>query len=123
MFGLSSRAVGNKAEDLATKYLQKHGYKILDRNYTIRGGEIDLIARHQDQIVFIEVKARYSHDYGLPIESITPFKIKALLKTAQFYLQKIRWGDRAYRFDLVSIDYSLKKDQPEIILMPNFIEL
>ena len=91
---MPNRTIGNYGEELACQYLKKQGYKILERNYRIRGGEIDIVARDQDYLVFVEVKARYSHEYGLPSESITPWKIKALLKTALFYIQKIKWGDR-----------------------------
>ena len=79
-----SLTVGNLGEYLACQYLKKLGYKILDRNYRIRGGEIDIVAQDRDYLVFIEVKTRNSSEYGLPSESITPWKIKALLKTALF---------------------------------------
>lgn len=96
---------------MACEYLKKQGYKILERNYRIRGGEIDIVARDGEYLVFVEVKARYSHEYGLPVESITPWKIKALLKTALFYIQKIGWGDKGYRLDMVSVDFA---DDPQI---------
>lgn len=115
----STRFIGNKAEDLACDFLKKHGYKILERNFLIRGGEIDIIAREKDILVFIEVKARYSHEYGLPIESITPWKIKALKKSALFYIQKINWGNNPYRIDLVGIDYVSSRDNPKIELIKN----
>lgn len=117
----TKKIVGNRGEDLACLYLSLNGYKILERNYLIRGGEIDIVAQAKDVLVFVEVKARYSHQYGLPAEAITPFKIKALLKTAQFYIQKTNWGDRSYRFDLVSIDYSDSKDDPRVELIKNII--
>lgn len=117
----STRKVGNEAENLAESYLGKNGFKVLGRNFTIRGGEIDIIAREEDILVFIEVKARYNHKFGLPIESITPWKLKALQKSALFYIQKINWGDRPYRFDLVSIDYAQNPDDPAIELIKNII--
>ena len=75
---MPNRTIGNYGEELACQYLKKQGYKILERNYRIRGGEVDIVARDQDYLVFVEVKARYFHEYGLPSESITPWKIKAL---------------------------------------------
>lgn len=116
---MDNTKVGNKGEDLACKYLQNRGYTILERNFRIRGGEIDIIAKDRDQIVFVEVKARYSHEYGLPRESITYFKLKALQKSALFYLQKKGWLDKSYRFDFVGIDFASSKENPEIELIQN----
>lgn len=118
----STRAIGNKAEDLACDFLKKKGYKILERNFLIRGGEIDIIAKDNEFLVFVEVKARYSHRFGLPEESITYGKIKFLKKTALFYLLRINWGEKPYRFDLVTLDFSASKDNPELNLIQNIIE-
>src|SRR5688572_24696728 len=79
---------GNIGEDLACNYLLKLGYKIIGRNFRIRGGEIDIVASDKEILVFVEVKARFNHKFGLPIESITPWKLKALQKSALFYIQK-----------------------------------
>lgn len=116
---MNNLPTGKSGEDMACKYLKGLGYKIIERNYRIRGGEIDIIARDKDYLVFVEVKARYSHNFGSPAESITPWKIKALKKTALFYNNKIRWGNKPYRFDLVTIDYS-KSAEPYIELIENF---
>lgn len=105
---------GNYGEDLACDYLKKLGYKILERNYRIRGGEIDLVCKDGEYLVFVEVKTRHSHEYGLPSESITPWKIKALLKTARFYVQKVKWGDKGYRLDLVTVDFTDDIENPKI---------
>lgn len=116
---MSNTKTGNYGETLACEFLKKLGFKILERNYRIRGGEIDIVARDGEDLVFIEVKARWSHEYGLPVESITPWKIKALLKTALFYVLKIKWGDRLYRLDVVSVDLATDKDNPKIELIKN----
>ncbi|MBI2019912.1 YraN family protein [Candidatus Daviesbacteria bacterium] len=100
---------GNLGEDLACEYLKKQGYKILERNYRIRGGEIDIV----------EVKARLSHEYGKPAESMTPWKIKYLIKTAKFYVNRINWGSRPYRLDFIGIDYADDRDNPTIELIKN----
>ncbi len=110
---------GNYGEEIACKYLQKMGYKILERNYRIRGGEIDIVAKDKGSLVFVEVKTRWSHEYGLPVESMTPWKIKYLLKTARFYIQKINWGDKEYRLDFVSVDFAESKQNPSIELVKN----
>ena len=100
----NKRQVGNKGEDLACDYLKNLGYKILTRNFTIRGGEIDIVARDREELVFVEVKLRVGNQFGTAKESITYWKLKALQKTALFYIQKINWANRPYRFDLVAID-------------------
>ena len=116
---MTKQQTGNYGEDLACKFLQKQGYKILERNYRIRGGEIDIVAKDKKTLVFVEVKTRYSHEYGLPEESITPWKIKALLKTARFYIQKIKWGEKEYRLDFVSVDFADSRENPKIEIIKN----
>lgn len=116
---MTKQSVGNYGEHLACQYLKRQGYKILERNYRIRGGEIDIVAKEGDALVFIEVKTRWSHDFGLPVESMTSWKIRHLLKTARFYVQKIGWGDREYRLDFVGVDFAESKENPKIELIKN----
>lgn len=111
----NKRVAGYKAEERAAVYLKNLGYKILDKNFTIRGGEIDLVARDRDVLVFVEVKMRLSNEFGTALESINYFKIKALKKTALFYIQKIKWGDKPYRFDLVTIDTNFGETKIEVV--------
>lgn len=116
---MSNLTFGNQGEDLACEYLKKLGYKIVERNFRIRGGEVDIVAKDKGELVFVEVKTRFSHEYGLPTEAITYWKLKALLKTAKFYLQKISWGDKPYRLDLVAVDFADSRDSPKIELIRN----
>lgn len=116
---MTKQQTGNQGEEIAFEYLKKQGYRILERNYRIRGGEIDIVAREGETLVFIEVKTRYSHDFGPPVEAMTFWKIKALLKTARFYIQKIGWGDREYRLDFVGVDFVDNPQKPEIELIRN----
>lgn len=116
---MSTQQTGNYGEDLAVEYLKKNGYKILERNYRIRGGEIDIVAMDGETLVFVEVKARWSHEYGPPVESMTPWKIKYLVKTAQFYVLKIGWGNKEYRLDFISIDFAEDRNNPKIELIKN----
>ncbi len=116
---MSTKITGNYGEDLACEYLRKQGYKILERNYRIRGGEIDIVAMDGETLVFVEVKARWSHEYGLPAESVTAWKIKYLVKTAQFYVLKIGWGNKEYRLDFISIDFADDQNNPRIELIKN----
>lgn len=116
---MSKTADGDYGEALACEYLKKQGYKILERNFRIRGGEIDIVAKEEETLVFIEVKTRWSHDFGLPVESMTLWKIKSLLKTAQFYILKTGWGSKEYRLDFVSVDFADDQNNPKIELIKN----
>lgn len=116
---MTTTSTGNYGETLACKYLQKAGYKILERNYRIRGGEIDIVAKDKDELVFVEVKSRWNHQYGLPVESITPWKIKHLMKSAAFYIVKHKFGDVPYRLDVISVDFADDPDNPQIELIKN----
>lgn len=119
---MSNKSTGSFGETLACEYLKKQGYQILERNFFIRGGEIDIVAKDRDYMVFVEVKTRYSHDFGLPVESMTPWKIKSLLKAAQFYLLKIDWGNGPYRLDFISVDFADDRDNPKLELIKNITE-
>lgn len=72
-------------EDIAADYLKKNGYKIIERNFRRGYGEIDIICIKNKTLVFVEVKARTSDKFGSPAEAITYFKLKSLIKTAEFY--------------------------------------
>ena len=106
------RELGDAGEDLAAQALKKQGYKILERNYTNPLGEIDLIARHQGYLVFVEVKTRRSLRFGPPQESVTPAKQAKLRKLAEYYMKQKRLGEVEMRFDVVAI--TLTSDTPFI---------
>lgn len=74
-----------KGEQLASEFLTKKGYRIVDRNFRKGYGEIDIIAVHEQTLVFVEVKTRTSTLFGTPLEAITYWKLKTLIKTAQLY--------------------------------------
>jgi putative endonuclease len=99
-----TQKVGKQAEEFAADYLQERGFRIIDRNWRCRWGELDLIAREGEQMVFIEVKARSTHDFGSPEESLTRSKKGRLLKTAWQYLETVGKLDSEWRFDLIAID-------------------
>lgn len=97
----SPRIIGDFYEDIAVDYLVGLGYKILERNFYCRKGEIDIIACENDILVFVEVRARRS-GFMAPEESIDHKKIRRLTYTAEFYLKKKPWN-RDIRFDLIAI--------------------
>ena len=90
-------------EDKACGYLRKNGYKIVERNFRKGYGEIDIIATHNGTLVFIEVKTRTSNSFGSPLESITPWKLKSLVKTAQYYKMIHPKLPDSLRIDAVSV--------------------
>lgn len=103
------RRRGDAAEDLAAEFLQRRGLRIVARNYRCRFGEIDLVAETRAALVFVEVRARKSDDFGGPGESITAAKRRRLVAAARHYLAA-GGRDRAARFDVVL----LTGEPPEI---------
>jgi len=97
------RSLGRRGEELAATYLEKKGYLILQRNYRSGAGEMDIVAQEGDCLVFVEVRARSTSEYGTPEESITPSKAQRLIKVAQGYLQEQGESAREWRIDLVAI--------------------
>ena len=96
--------LGQRGEDLAASYLQKKGYKIIQRNYKTMIGEIDIIARDRDDLVFIEVKTRESLEYGHPFESVNKNKRCKIANVAMLYLKRLK-DIPPCRFDVVSVYY------------------
>ena len=111
------KPLGRIGEDLATDFLTKHGYKIIERNYRIRGGEIDIIALEDNTLIIVEVKTRTSHKYGLPQESVSQAKLKFLERAALFYRSNRKNLPLAERIDVVTVDY--KNGDPQINLIKN----
>lgn len=95
--------VGKKGEDLAVSFLKKKGYKILERNFRKSYAEIDVIAVKDNILVFIEVKTRTSSKFGTPLEAITSWKLKPLVKTAQFYSMLHLELPSELRIDAISV--------------------
>lgn len=103
--------VGKLGEDLAVEYLKKKRYQILERNFRIRGGELDIVAIDHNTLVFVEVKTRTSHTYGLPEESITLRKLNFLVRSAKvFRAARSKHGNLpdAERIDVVTVDFTTK---------------
>jgi len=109
------RQLGDAGEDLAAAALKKQGYKILERNYRTPLGEIDVIARHQGFLVFLEVKTRRSLHFGEPQEAVSPAKQARLKRLADYYVKVKRQGEVKMRFDVVAITVSEAGPQVEII--------
>lgn len=97
--------LGKTGEDIATEYLIKNNYKIIERNFLCKMGEIDIIALKDEYLVFIEVKTRSSNKYGVPSEAVTKNKLKHLYKTARYYVYTRNLQDECIRFDVIEIYY------------------
>jgi len=101
------RAQGDAAEERACRHLDRSGFTIVERNFRTRGGEIDIVARKGDVLVFVEVRSREVTDFGTPEESVTPAKRRRIVATARQYLSKVppsSW--REARFDVITIEGS-----------------
>ena len=112
----ASKTLGILGEELASHYVRKRGYKLLVRNYRCPLGEIDLVARDRNTLVFIEVKTRRSLERGLPTESITSHKRAQITRCAQYYLKQYAVSEVPCRFDAVSVILSPEKE-PDIELI------
>lgn len=102
--GMDSRQVGKRGEAAAAEFLMKHGYHVLATNWRWRGGEIDIVAQHHDDLVFVEVKTRRSHAFGIPEEAITGRKRQKLIQAANAYLAEFGRAHPAWRIDVIAID-------------------
>ncbi len=98
---MSRRDIGNNGEEAAANYLAAHGYAVLERNFTRRGGEIDLIAEKDGCTVFVEVKTRKNDRYGSAAEYVNGEKVKRIKRTAMQY--PLYGGD--IRFDVIEVYY------------------
>ncbi len=113
-----NRSLGRRGEMAAERYLRRQGYKILERNYRCKIGEIDLIAQKDGRLIFIEVKTRRSSHYGLPEESVHPLKQKKIVRAAEWYLKENHATDRAVSFEVAAVDWP-DGEEPEVRVIRN----
>lgn len=95
--------LGKNGEDVAVEYLKKNGYKVIERNFFCRQGEIDIIALDKECIVFLEIKSRTNTEYGLPSESVTKRKIEHMLKAIRYYLYIRNLEKENIRIDVIEV--------------------
>lgn len=98
------REKGKLAEELAVQYLVERGFEILKQNYRYERGEIDIIAKDGEEIVFVEVKARLTDKYGLPEESVTEEKQNRVYSVAEGYLYENNLNEKICRFDVIAVE-------------------
>ncbi|HSE83754.1 MAG TPA: YraN family protein [Thermodesulfobacteriota bacterium] len=107
------KTLGQKGEKIACRALKKQGYRIIKKNFRCRQGEIDIIAEDSATLCFIEVKSRYSQNFGLPEESVTKRKQGKLYAVAAIYLERVKTKPQDMRFDIVSVD--LKNESARVL--------
>jgi putative endonuclease len=100
-----NKSTGELGEEVAANFLIARGYRILERNFRCKGGEVDIITRDpgDKSLVFLEVKARRGLSYGVPQLAVTPFKQRQISKAALTWLSKNRLHDTNARFDVIAI--------------------
>ena len=108
---------GKKGETIAAAFLKKNGYRILETNYRCALGEIDIVAREKDELVFVEVKTRRSAELGYPEQAVGIHKQKKMSQVALWYLEEKNLTDTKARFDVVAI--TMPDSQEEITLIKN----
>jgi putative endonuclease len=114
----TTAARGAYGERVAAAFLRPQGYKLLYRNYRTERGEIDLICRHDNVLVFVEVRTRSREDFGRPVETIGTAKQEALRYAAQRYLALLGQADIYHRFDAVEV-MLVSGQVPACTLIPN----
>ncbi|MBA7479693.1 hypothetical protein ES707_15129 [subsurface metagenome] len=118
---MKRRDTGILGEKLAKDFLKKRGYRILETNYRCPEGEIDIIARQKDYLVFVEVRTKTSLEFGSPEESITPAKMARLRATASHFQQTHDNLPPLWRIDVVAIELNQRGEPSRIELIENAV--
>jgi len=117
------KELGTKGEQLAVKFLKREGYKIIQRNYRCKLGEIDIIAERDRTLAFVEVKTRQTDAFGLPQDSVTPTKKNQISRAALSYIKENKLIGRSCRFDVIAVTFSGESRKPRIEHIKNAFEL
>lgn len=110
---------GKLGETIASQLLEKKGYRIIERNFKARYGEIDLIATYQKTLVFVEVKTRANQKYGRPEEAVTPWKLRTIATTAEYYKLLHPQLPNAMQIDVVSVELTSDDKLLTVEHLPN----
>ena len=116
---INSYHFGQKGENLATSFLISSGYQIIERNFKTKLGEIDIIAKEQNTLVFVEVKARHSLEFGYPEEAVTSSKIATIARVGEYYSKLHPDLPQSLRIDVLAIGPKDKKGKLRIKLFKN----
>ncbi|MGD8454661.1 MAG: YraN family protein [Phycisphaerae bacterium] len=110
--------LGLQGERLAEKYLRRQGLKTIARRYATPVGELDLVMRDGDTVVFVEVKTRRDRDYADPQDAVNRTKQRRMARCARWFLERRRWGECPCRFDVVGVTIPPAGD-PDIEHLPD----
>ena len=103
------KELGKAGEDVSCIYLEQIGYRIIERNFTCRQGEIDIVAKDKDEYVFIEVKTRSNLNFGRPKDAVNEPKQKHIYKSTRFYLYLHNLNNAFVRFDVIEVYFFNKR--------------
>lgn len=111
---INNKTIGEYGESLSETYLNSSNYCILAKNYRTRFGEIDLIARKNDILIFFEVKARYSDSFGKPLQAISEKKKRSILMNSKLFIMEYRLFNINVRFDILEVFLNYKDTNHKI---------
>ncbi len=115
--------LGTWGESLASRFLLDKGYRIVASNYRNRHGEVDIVARDGEELVFVEVRTRRPGGYGAPEESLSPAKVRRLVNTCHEYLQERELEGAPWRVDLVCIYLGQRGRVENVHHLPHAVEV
>ena len=118
---MKRRDTGNLGEKLAAEFIRKQGYVILQTNYRCPEGEMDIVARQKDCLVFVEVRAKRGREFGSPEESITPAKMEKLRRVAAHYCQTHDDIPDSWRIDVVAVEIDRQNRPLRIEIIENAV--
>jgi len=113
--GRVKKELGKKGEEIALRFLKKKGYRIIERNYVCKMGEVDIVAKEKDTFAFIEVKTRRTTTFGPPQMAVDQKKQEQLSKAALHFLKEKRLEEAKARFDVVAILLGPRGEEIELI--------
>ena len=118
----SRKETGAKGEKLAARFLKRKGYKIVQRNYKCKLGEIDIIAKQDKTLVFVEVKTRQTAEFGPPQYVITAAKKRQISRVALSYIKYGNLMEQSCRFDVIAVTFPRESRRPRIEHIENAFE-
>jgi putative endonuclease len=108
------RTLGARGEIAAAKFLRRLGYRIVHQNYSIGGGEFDIVAIDERTVVFVEVKTRSTDEFGSPAQSVDRNKQEQLSRLAHLYIRRYHLQEHHARFDVIAVVWPRNSRRPEI---------
>jgi putative endonuclease len=116
------KRLGASGEELASIWLQQHGYHVVDRNWRCPRGELDIVCELGDELIFVEVKTRRSTLLGAPEEAVTPTKRRRLIRAAEYFLLRSGQEQRSYRIDVIAVEMAPSGNLRSVRHYPGCVE-